>query len=153
MRRSRSKRCGISVRAVIDTNVLLAGLLWHGAPHALLLHLEAGGLTLLSSSALLAELHRVLARPKFDAALARCAMSRDEALQRVRRLAEVHEPAPLNEPVCRDPDDDKLLALARSARAACIVSGDDDLLSLQRFEDIPILTPAQALQQLRLRQQ
>ncbi len=123
MRRSRRKRCGISVRAVIDTNVLLA------------------------------ELNRVLARPKFDAALARCAMSRDEALQRVRRLAEVHEPSPLNEPVCRDPDDDKLLALARSARAACIVSGDDDLLSLQRFEGIPILTPAQALQQLGLGQQ
>lgn len=141
------------MRAVIDTNVLVAGLLWHGTPHALLLHLEAGTLSLISSPALLAELERVLARSKFDTALQCAGMTREQALQRIRRLAEVHEPLPLTEPVCRDPDDDKLLALARSSRAACIVSGDEDLLVLQAFESIPVLSPAQALQLLGERRQ
>jgi putative PIN family toxin of toxin-antitoxin system len=136
------------VRAVIDTNVLLAGLLWHGPPHALLQHLEAGTLTLISSPALLAELQDVLSRSKFDATLNRAGMTREQALQRIRRLAEVYEPVPLAVPVCRDPDDDKLLALARSSRAACIVSGDDDLKVLQSFEGIPIHSPAQALTML-----
>ena len=78
-------------------------LLWRGSPHSLLQHLEFGTLTLISSPALLAELQQVLSRPKFDAALQRSGLSRDQAVQRVRRLAETHEPARLAHPVCRDP--------------------------------------------------
>jgi predicted nucleic acid-binding protein len=63
----------------------------------------------------------------------------------VRQLAEVVDPPPLARPVCRDPDDDAVLALALAAKVDCIVSGDDDLLALQAFERIAIITPAQAL--------
>jgi predicted nucleic acid-binding protein len=45
--------------------------------------------------------------------------------------------------VCRDPRDDKYLALAAAGLAASIVSGDVDLLSLKLFLEIPILSPAQ----------
>ena len=54
------------MRAVIDTNVLLAGLLWHGPPHALLEHVRSGKLAMVSSPVLLAELTEVIGRPKFD---------------------------------------------------------------------------------------
>ncbi len=43
---------------------------------------------------------------------------------------------------CRDPKDDKFLELAIGGKAACIVSGDKDLLVLHPFRGIPILTPA-----------
>jgi len=43
---------------------------------------------------------------------------------------------------CRDPKDDKFLELAVSGRAACIVTGDDGLLTLSPFREIPIMTPA-----------
>ena len=62
----------------------------------------------------------------------------------MRQLAEVIEPPPLPQPVCRDPDDDEVLALAIAAQADLIISGDNDLLVLQQFNAIPILTPAQA---------
>jgi putative PIN family toxin of toxin-antitoxin system len=62
---------GGGVRAVIDTNVLLSGLLWHGTPHLLIEQVRAGTLTLVSSPALLAELAEVIARAKFVAILAR----------------------------------------------------------------------------------
>lgn len=42
---------------------------------------------------------------------------------------------------CRDPADDKILELAVSSDAACIVSGDHDLLVLSPFQGIPILSP------------
>ena len=42
---------------------------------------------------------------------------------------------------CRDPKDDKFLELAMSGRAACIISGDSDLLVLSPFQGIPIMTP------------
>jgi predicted nucleic acid-binding protein len=61
-------------------------------------------------------------------------------------LAEVVEPPPLPQPVCRDPDDDAVLALAIAAKADLIVSGDEDLLSMNSFAGIPILSPALALQ-------
>ena len=48
------------MRAVIDTNVLLSVLLWHGPPHALLEQARNGMVTLISSPALLAELPGLL---------------------------------------------------------------------------------------------
>jgi uncharacterized protein len=133
------------MRAVLDTNVLLAGLLWRGPSYSLLEQVRNGTVTFLSSPELLAELAEVLARPKFDAVLSRSSASRKQMLVQVRMLAEVIDPPPLAQPVCRDPDDDAVLALARAAQADVIVSGDDDLLSLTSFESIPILNPAQAL--------
>ena len=64
------------MRAVIDTNVLMAALLWRGPPHALLEHVRAGTVSLVSSPALLAELADVIRRAKFDAILTRTNTSR-----------------------------------------------------------------------------
>lgn len=132
------------MRAVIDTNVLLAALLWRGPPHALLEQVRAGTLSMVSSPALLAELADVIGRAKFDAILVKTNTSRERSLAQVRQLADVIEPPPLREPVCRDPDDDLVLALALAAKVDLIVSGDNDLLSLGSFEGIPIVAPAQA---------
>ena len=70
--------------------------------------------------------------------------SRKKAMAELRQLAEVIEPPPLPQPVCRDPDDDEVLALAIAAQADLIVSGDNDLLVLLQFNGIPIVSPAQA---------
>ena len=133
------------MRAVIDTNVLVSGLFWHGAPHTLLEQVRAGTLVLISSPVLLTELENVIGRAKFDAILARSTTSREQTLTELRLCAEVIEPPPLALPVCRDPDDDAVLALALAAQADLIVSGDDDLLALKQYQGIPILAPAQAL--------
>ena len=113
------------MKAVIDTNVLIAGLLWRGPPHTLLEHVRAATVSLLSSPALLAELADVIGRAKFDAILTRTNTSRERSLAEVRRLAEVIDPPPLPQPVCRDPDDDQVLALALAAKVELIVSGDN----------------------------
>lgn len=136
------------MRAVIDTNVLVSGLFWHGAPHALLEQVRAGTLTLASSPALLAELEDVIGRAKFDAILASTQTSRERTLAELRQLAEIIEPPRLPQSVCRDPDDDHALALALAARADLLVSGDEDLLALGNFQGIPIVDPAQALQRI-----
>lgn len=136
------------MRAVVDTNVLVSGLLWRGAPHTLLQYLRDGQFILISSSVLLAELADVIGRAKFDDVIARTNTSREGALVEVRQLAEVIEPPPLPHPICRDPDDDALLALALAGGVDRIVTGDDDLLALKSFEGIPIVTPAQAIEML-----
>jgi putative PIN family toxin of toxin-antitoxin system len=136
------------VRAILDTNVLLSGLLWRGAPHALIALARNDDLALVSSPALLAELTRVLGRAKFDAILARIQITPDQILTEIRHLADIVDPPALPTPICRDADDDAVLALAVAARIDLIVSGDDDLLALQSYVGIPIAAPAQALRQI-----
>lgn len=140
----------MTIRAVLDTNVVLSGLLWHGAPHVLLDRVREGTLTFISSPVLLAELAEVIARPQFEAILGRSNTSRERSLAEVRELTEVLEPPPLAEPVCRDPDDDAVLALGIAANADFIVSGDKDLLDLKSFQGIHIVTPAEALRRVEL---
>jgi uncharacterized protein len=50
--------------------------------------------------------------------------------------------------VSTDPDDDYLVALARAAAVDALVSGDEDLTSLE-LADLRILTPRQVLDRLR----
>ena len=133
------------MRAIIDTNVLLSGFLWRNAPHALLEQVRSGALTIVISPVLLAELADVINRPKFDSILLRSNTSRSHTLDELRRLAEVVEVPPLPQPVCRDPDDDEVLAAAIAGQVDLIVTGDDDLLCLKQFQNIPIFSPADAL--------
>jgi putative PIN family toxin of toxin-antitoxin system len=86
-----------------------------------------------------------MGRAKFDAILKRTDTSRERSLAEVRRLAEVIAPPPLPRPVCRDPDDDEVLALAIAAKVEIIVSGDNDLLSLGSIEGVRIVVPAEAV--------
>ena len=136
------------MRAIIDTNVFIAGLLWRGSPHVLLEHARAGTLAVISSSTLIAELEDVLGRAKFAAILSETSTSLDRTIAEVRQLAELIDPPPLERPVCRDSTDDHVLAIALSANADMVVSGDDDLLVLRSFTNIPIVTPADAVKRL-----
>jgi putative PIN family toxin of toxin-antitoxin system len=87
----------------------------------------------------------VIGRAKFVAILVRTNTLRERLLAEVRRVAEVIEPPQMPQPVCRDPDDDEVLALAIAAKVELIVSGENDLLSLRSFQGIPILAPSEAV--------
>lgn len=128
--------------------MLVSALFWHGTPHKLIERVRDGTLLLVSSPALLAELGEVLERPRFADVLKRSATPLDRLLAQIQALADVIAPPPLPAPVCRDPDDDAVLALAVAARVDLIVSGDADLLDLEAHQGIPIVTPAQALRRI-----
>jgi uncharacterized protein len=133
------------VRAVLDTNVLLSGLFWRGAPHALIEQARAGVLTVISSPSLLAELAEVINRPKFQAILDRSNTDPEEMLADLQRLVEITDPPPLPAPVSRDPSDDAVLALAAAAGVDLIISGDADLLTVGSYAGIPITDAAEAI--------
>ena len=60
-----------------------------------------------------------------------------------RQLAEWCEPVSLAKKVCRDRDDDWILATAVTGRAGAIVTGDNDLLSLKKYSGIVVLSARQ----------
>ena len=136
------------MRIVIDTNVLVSGLLWHGPSNRLWNHVLTAHAELFSSQILIDEFAEVIERPKFKAILARASRTSKQLLSNFRDAVELVVPAPLPQPVSRDADDDHVIAAALAAQADWIVTGDQDLLVLGSHDGIAIVTPAQALQML-----
>ena len=69
-------------------------------------------------------------------------------LQALREHVRLVDPEPLPAPVRRDADDDLVLATAVSARADRVVTGDQDLLVLQQYEGIRVVSPRRFLEWL-----
>jgi putative PIN family toxin of toxin-antitoxin system len=127
------------MRVVLDTNVLVAAFVARGICTDVFERVIADH-ELVLSPYILDEFERVMtAKLGFD----EIRVERASAL--FRRVGRIVTPEPLEEPVCCDGDDDAVLALARSSGTTCLVTGDDDLLILKSFEQIPIISPREFL--------
>ena len=127
------------MRLVFDTNVLFAAFLTHGVCAGLYEEclLQAD---LVSSDFILKELaDRLIQKGRFTHAEAQA------VVHAIRKDAHLVTPLALVKPVCRDADDDWVLATAVAGQAGAIVTGDQDLLILKTFDGIPIVTPRDAL--------
>ena len=114
------------IRVVLDTNLLVSYLLTHRPPIAALIdnHLAQDHFLLLTAPELLAELDRVLAYPKLQRYYTDEVRTRFVAL--VMALSEVVDLPETIPRICRDPDDDRVIACAVVGKADVIVSGDGD---------------------------
>ena len=135
-------------RVVMDTSTLVGAMLrTESKPRQALLAVVKSHVLCVSQSTL-TELHVVLQRSKFDryAPL----QTRMEFLDVVTQTAHLYEIDTASEAAslsaCRDPKDDKFLALAMACEAMVIISSDADLLSLQRWNNIAIISPADFLE-------
>jgi len=130
------------MRVVLDTNVLVsAALKQQSMPGLAALVVERRG-GLLKSLATEEQLFEVVARPYF------ISLIDPETQAWLRKLMGAAELVTITERItaCRDPTDDKFLELAAIGRADLIVSGDGDLLALNPFRNIAIITPAAFVQ-------
>ena len=139
------------MRAVVDNNLFVSGLLWGDKPGRLFGAAATGRLQIFLSEALLAELRQVLQRRKFAARLALKGLTPETGLAQVQAAARVipAPPVPLPALLC-DADDLPVLACAVAAEVDVIITGDKDLLALNRFKGIPIITVNEALERLKL---
>ncbi len=129
-------------RAVLDANVIISAILFpKGHPGQSLNRAMKEGILLISLD-LLWEIARVLRKPKFDKYLTET--ERLDILNQIQAAAELIEITVRIE-ACRDPDDNKLLELALNGKADFLITGDRDLLVLNPFRGLPILTPADFL--------
>ena len=126
-------------RAVLDTNVFISALLSSAGKPFACLSWVLDNATLLASRDLLLELETRLARPKFEKYANE---NRRMAFVADLTLAAVQVETSGTLRACRDHDDDKLLEIAVTGNADCIVTGDQDLLVLDPYCGIRILTPA-----------
>jgi len=136
------------MRAVVDTNILVGYLITHRPPIAEVIdvHLARGDFTLLTSPVLLEELDRVLQYPRLHGYYD--AETRVRFVALITALSEIVNLPDEVPRICRDPDDDWVIACAVAGEADFIVSGDRDLLDLRQVGDVPIISARQFLARL-----
>lgn len=135
------------MRLVLDTNVVIAGLLWNGHPRHLLDLAIDGNVALISSPALIDELAHTLNYPKFSQRIAaHCATTPSALTVRYSALVTLTTPSEVPHVIMEDADDDQVLACALVGKVGLIVSGDKHLHRLGgAYQGIRIVTPAEAV--------
>jgi len=122
---------------VLDSNVIVSAILKPNSISSNALDIAIENFNIVASRESLDELLEVLKRPKFDKYL-----SHDDRIEDLRDYINITKKIPVRLEVfdCKDPKDNKFLALAREANAVLIVSGDrQDLLSMNPYHGIKII--------------
>ncbi len=130
------------MRIVIDTNVLISGVFFGGFPRKILNAIVENQLTACATAEIIDEYEEII----------REMIERKQGHINRQLLAPLVQALEIVEPatcvtLCRDPDDNKFLGCAKDAKALYIVSGDKDLLVLEHFENIDIITAKEFCEQ------
>ena len=128
------------IGVVLDTNVYVSGLVFGGLSRTILQLAERQAFQLAVSGPIQKELNRVLVE-KFN-------WSDKQVISVCQPLWDIAQfVSPISSvDASDDPDDNRILECALEAQAQAIVTGDNHLLHLKRFQDIPIITPRQFLE-------
>lgn len=122
------------MKVVLDTNVLISGIFWKGTPHALLKAWAENRFAVIISKTILSEYLAVLNRIDAQGDIARrwsIFLLEHAIAVKIRYRVKL----------ARDTSDDKFINTAISGGADFVVSGDDDLLSLQDQSPVSIVSP------------
>ena len=134
------------LRAIIDTNVFVSGLLGSSTCRKIFSAFKEYSFQVIISPILFEELESVVNRPKFHQFIN--TEEKQELLTFIKYQALFVTPhEKIN--ACRDTEDNKLLECLSTAKPDWLVSSDKDLLVLKTFRNIPILTPREFLNRLK----
>ena len=123
------------MRIVVDTNVVISGVFFGGAPRQILSAIVTAKVTACATTEIVDEYLEIVD----EMVTTKQGRINRNLLSPLIHALEMIEPRTRVE-LSRDPDDDKFLGCAKDAKALYIVSGDKDLLTLERFENIEIIT-------------
>ena len=133
------------MKVLLDTNVWISGLLWGGMPNQIVKLARSGQITAIVSIEILNELRNTLGYPKLQAQLSRLGETAETLLQAIEEVSVCVMAETVVVPELRDPKDAIILAAALAGNAEVIVTGDQDLLVLGKFEGVEIVTPVDFL--------
>ena len=124
------------MKVVLDTNVLIAAALKGGLSEQILRLATSSELSLITSEEILKELSKKL--------LSKFGWKDNEVslyIKTLREISKIVSPSAKLDAISRDPDDNKILEAALEGKVDLIVSIDQDLLKLKKFEEIGIVHP------------
>jgi putative PIN family toxin of toxin-antitoxin system len=131
---------------VLDTNVVISGFLWKGAPRTIMGMIETEDIKAFSSVQLFEELREVLEYKKIKKRLVEIGYTIEESLTQYEAFTIPVFPSESKYPIVTDdPDDDIVVLTALAAGADFIITGNRHLLDLGSYRNINIVSPSQFL--------
>lgn len=127
------------IRVLLDSNVLISGILFRGKPRQILDLLTKNKLINITSNQLLTEVEEVLGK-KFSLTTEELIFSR----KIFQKNSTVVYPK-LELTVCRDAEDNKIIEAAITGDCNYLVTGDKDILILRKYKSIQIINPSKFL--------
>ena len=134
-------------KVVLDTNVLVSGVIASGYSASILDAARREEIKLVTSVHLLEEFSEVISRRHIARKYPKAAEEAESLLDFLRAFAVLASGIPEANAISPDRDDDFVLACALEENAACVVSGDPHLLDLKIYRGIPILSPKEFVEQ------
>ena len=135
------------LKAVVDTNVFISGLLKGSTNRQIISLLQDARFTLIISPETLDELMGVISRPKLHNVIKR--VTAEKLIEIIKTQALLTKPRQKFNVIKDDPNDNRFLEVAIESNADFIISGDHHLLSLKKFQNIPIITSKEFLKRLK----
>ena len=128
------------MRIIIDTNIIPSALFFGGKPYLLLRYVMESRVDVVASKEIVDEYEEIVLRlqRKYPAINTRIPLQEIiSKFEIIRVNSQIH--------ISRDPADDKFISCALDGKCLYIVSGDSDLLDIENYEGIEILTVSEFL--------
>ena len=125
------------MRVVVDTNVFISGVFFGGKPRTVLESIVSGDVAAFASRAIIEEYSDTI----LDLTGRKLGALNQEAVSAFVASLNIIETR-TKVMASRDPDDDKFIECALDAGAVYIISGDKDLLSLEKYRGVTMITAA-----------
>lgn len=133
------------MKIVADTNVIFSMLLWGKSLERLFNMINRGRIVLCFSPETIDELFKVCHYPHVLKQAQKLKIDIDPLLDELLSASNICHPTEKINYITEDPSDNRFLETALIARAVCIISGDQHLLKIKKFSNIPIYKPAKFL--------
>lgn len=135
-------------KVVLDTNVLISGVIATGHSSRIVDAVRKEELKLVTSAHMLEEFSDVISRRHIARKYPKAAEKAEDLLDFLRAFADIVLGQPGETQISEDRDDDYVLACASEGDAEYIISGDPHLLNLKIYNNIPILSPREFTEQV-----
>lgn len=133
------------MKVVLDTNIWISAWLWGGILRNLIGLARRKEMIICTSKPLLNELENTLSYKKLQKKILSLGLTKEQLLTGTKEISIIYPIIDLNVPELRDPDDSIILATAIASESEVIVTGDQDLLTLIKYQEIEIMTAKQFL--------
>ncbi|MBW2975992.1 putative toxin-antitoxin system toxin component, PIN family [Candidatus Woesearchaeota archaeon] len=134
------------MKVTLDTNVLVSGTFWTGDSFRILDMIDQKRIKNITSKDIIQEYYETMKSGEIVDKIQNKNLVMAKIVNKVVKISVFVEPAKRLSIIKDDPDDNKILECAKSGKVDCIISQDEHLLKLRKFEGISIVRPKEFLE-------
>ena len=129
------------MKLVLDSNIFISAFYWGGTPQKVLNRIVLGLDELFITNEILDEIKEVMGRPSFKTGQ----QAIDVYIKAIEKIGKKIFISGEITGICRDEDDDAIIECGLLSNADYLITGDNDLLVLEKYQEMKILTAQEYL--------